>query len=196
MVYSKSKKGAQGIGTLIIFIALILVAAVAAGVLIQTASNLQGKASNTGTQVQQRLATGFTVIEVTAHNTSDHSINKTDYISTTVRLSPGSDPVKLSDVTISLVTTEGKFTYNATTWNGNGSASTNRFNVTIVKGTTYSTGYIKGDDVVTFNIQVPDSVKIGENEKFTERIYPGVGEPIPVNLVTPPSMVNAYTVLK
>ena len=41
-----------------------VVAAVAAGVLIQTASSLQSKADTTGKAVQQRIATGFSIVEV------------------------------------------------------------------------------------------------------------------------------------
>ena len=55
MVYKESKKAAEGIGTLIIFIALILVAAVAAGVLIQTASSLQSKSLDVGRQSQEKI---------------------------------------------------------------------------------------------------------------------------------------------
>ncbi len=55
MVYRNNKQGAQGIGTLIIFIALILVAAVAAGVLLQTASSLQSKSLDVGRQSMQKI---------------------------------------------------------------------------------------------------------------------------------------------
>lgn len=189
MVYNNNKKGAQGIGTLIIFIALILVAAVAAGVLISTVSNLQGKAETTGSEIQQRLATGFTVIQVGANGTSDGGINTTDRFDIRLQLSPGSDPIKLEDITLAQVTQGGSdpFTYQ------NAAPSTSTFNVTVVRGNV-SDGYVNGDDVVT--VEMLSAQDIGENEEFEITLFPGAGSAQRVALVTPPAMVNAYTVLK
>ncbi len=190
MVYNNNKRGAQGIGTLIIFIALILVAAVAAGVLISTVSNLQGKAETTGSEIQQRLATGFTVIQVGANGTSDGGINdSTDRFDIRLQLSPGSDPIKLEDITLALVTEGGSdpFTYQAA------APSSTTFNVTVVRGNV-SDGYVNGDDVVT--IEMLSAQDIGENEKFEVTLFPGAGSAQRIALVTPPSMVNAYTILK
>ena len=63
---NSNKKAEMGVGTLIIFIALLLVAAVAAGVLIQTAGSLQQKALSTGTQATGQIATNAQVIDVSA----------------------------------------------------------------------------------------------------------------------------------
>ena len=58
------EKGEMGVGTLIIFIAMIIVAAVAATVLIQTAYRLQQQAEETGNIATQDVATGFKVITI------------------------------------------------------------------------------------------------------------------------------------
>ncbi len=51
----KDEVGEMGVGTLLIFIAMILVAAVAAGVLVQTAYKLQSQAELTGDQAMQEV---------------------------------------------------------------------------------------------------------------------------------------------
>ena len=59
-------KGEMGVGTLIIFIAVILVAAVAAAVLISTAGSLQQRALVTGGQAEQGVSTGAEAVSVMA----------------------------------------------------------------------------------------------------------------------------------
>ena len=71
----RGKKADIGIGTLILFIATLLVAAVAAGVLIQTAGSMQESATKTGSQVKSEIATSVKVVEVFAEDGSDGEID-------------------------------------------------------------------------------------------------------------------------
>jgi len=88
-----SRRAEMGIGTLIIFIALLLVAAIAAGVLIQTSGSLQEKALTTGDQAKGQIATNVRVVEVSATDGSDGSIDDFYQI---IKLAPGSDAIKIA----------------------------------------------------------------------------------------------------
>ncbi len=101
VVIMAQKKAEMGVGTLIIFIAMLLVAAVAAGVLIQTASSLQEKSLATGQQSRSQISTNLRSIEVSASSGNNQSLTEFRQI---VKLSPGSEPIKLNALIITFNT--------------------------------------------------------------------------------------------
>lgn len=99
--FKSGKKAEMGVGTLIVFIAFILVAAIAAGVLIQTAISLQQRALAVGDEAERNVATHIELLEITATDGMDGNL---DNFTTTIRLSAGSDPIKFSDSFITINT--------------------------------------------------------------------------------------------
>lgn len=94
-------RGAIGLGTLILFIAMLLVAAVTASVLIQSTGSIQEKSMITGDQAREQISTNLQTLEVSARDGRDGNLSLFYH---TIRLTPGSQPVALDNVLITLTT--------------------------------------------------------------------------------------------
>lgn len=188
MVVNYAKKGAQGVGTLIIFIALILVAAVAAGVLIQTASSLQSKALDVGRQSQQKITTDIEVVQLYGQDARDHALNgSVDNLSVVVRLGSGSSPVKLNDMIIKYDTPSGSQTVTY----GDSTRSETQYDVTfILNGTNHQHNYLVEGDLATFTFTIQNGSDVLENAHTILRVIARNGAIKPVDITTPPAMVE------
>lgn len=94
-----------GIGTLIIFIAMVLIAAVAASVLIQTSGVLQQKAQATGKQATQEVSSNLVIKSIEgmrAKNSSTSMAQNISLLKIKVGLNVGSSPVDLNQLVISI----------------------------------------------------------------------------------------------
>jgi flagellin FlaB len=93
-------RGQVGIGTLIVFIAMVLVAAIAAGVLVNTAGFLQSTAEDTGTQSVDKVTNRLEV--VSSHGIVDNN-GDIEHLNLTFALASGSSAVSFDNVTIKYV---------------------------------------------------------------------------------------------
>jgi flagellin FlaB len=101
-------RGQVGIGTLIVFIAMVLVAAIAAGVLINTAGFLQTQAETTGEESTAQVTNNIDV--VSSVGVDSDSGGDIDRVNLVVKKSSGSDPIDLSQVEIQYVGPNGVVT--------------------------------------------------------------------------------------
>ena len=200
MVLKNSKKGAQGIGTLIIFIAMILVAAVAAGVLIQTASSLQSKSLDVGRQSQEKITTDIEVVQVFARDTSDAAItagtNVTgDNVTLVVRLGSGSSPVKLGDLLMKFDTQSGS---QSIIYSGSSAYTVTTYGVDYkINGSSHQDDYLSVGDLgeITFTLHATDISDISEGETATLRLVSKNGAVKPIQITTPSAMTETITYL-
>ncbi|WP_420182193.1 archaellin/type IV pilin N-terminal domain-containing protein [Haloarcula sp. KBTZ06] len=100
-------RGQVGIGTLIVFIAMVLVAAIAAGVLINTAGFLQSSAQATGQQSSDSTTNRIQVVGMTGDHFTDNSeIGVVDIV---VRRAPGAGNVDLDKTTVQWIGPSGSY---------------------------------------------------------------------------------------
>jgi len=180
----RNKKAEGGIGTLILFIAMLLVAAIAAGVLIQTTGALQNKALSTGQQARTQISTHVQVISVSGTNASD---NMLDNLSAIIKLAPGSESIEF-DETVIMVST--KNTMQALQYESNQSDFENiEYIVSYMNnGTDHRNGYLVKGDVARIDFMLPEVLLVDQEAKFD--IIPKVGIPVTTKIMT--TNMDAY----
>ena len=97
----KDDRAMVGIGTLIVFIAMILVAAVAASVLINTGETLQTRAKNVGMSTIKEISGGIAIEQVSGYTNANKTV--IEYLAFTVRPRAGSQYIDLGLCTLSII---------------------------------------------------------------------------------------------
>ncbi|MFC6786855.1 archaellin/type IV pilin N-terminal domain-containing protein [Halobaculum halobium] len=185
-ITEEEERGQVGIGTLIVFIAMVLVAAIAAGVLINTAGFLQSKSQETGQQSTKQVSDRLQEV-VTTGNVTDGTVDK---VNVTVTQAPGSGEIDLENVTITWVGPEGTFILN------HENASTDvdsKFYTSFVKNAGGSPTVLNDPDD-RFNIEFrldngdgkPD--KLNEGDEVTIKINTMAGATTTIRFTVPESL--------
>ncbi|HJM67523.1 MAG TPA: hypothetical protein QF716_01435 [Candidatus Thalassarchaeaceae archaeon] len=119
---NENESGAIGIGAMIIFIALILVAAVASTIIIKTAEELQQRAEATGDDTRDEISGKIQLVG--AYVSDDNAAgNAADEITLIVQLSAGSDTTLLDNMDWFIVCDGGAGTAEVNTDDFDGTAT-------------------------------------------------------------------------
>ena len=176
-----SNKGETGIGTLIVFIAMILVAAIASAVLLGTAGSLQQKALTVGKQTSQEVSSGIQIVTVTGTDGTDGKIEAFEML---VKLTAGSDALTFNDtlLTMDTKTTTQNVKYCGACIDCNGSNTV--FSIEYIQnGSDHLDHFLTTGDIVKmrFNATSP----ISQSQAIRIRLIPKHGVIVPVDFQTP-----------
>jgi flagellin FlaB len=127
-IVKRKDVGAIGIGAMIVFIAMVLVAGIAASVLVQTANRLEIQAMTTGEETTAEVATGLRVVDIEGQKASRY-INRSGTFTwrnntlhnMTITIAPraGSNDIDLSKTILEISNSTVKCILNYTSDAGN-----------------------------------------------------------------------------
>ena len=221
----KANKAETGIGTLIVFIAMVLVAAVAATVLIHTAGSLQQKAQSTGSQTTAQVSSGLVVDQIVGFDSNSTTPESGGLNYTVIYLSvnTGGSAIDLGNTTISLyyeghaasLVYNKNFTTATESGNSNlvslvetpstwgGALTGTEFGIAVIHNPTSS--LTKQHPVLTYGSEVAIVINtaavfggngIAQGEQVTGQVTPQVGSPGVIEFTTPVAFTSAVVQLQ
>ncbi len=91
-------EGSIGIGAMIVFIALILVAAVASTIIIKTAEELQQNAESTSDDTRKEISGKVNILQILVNGTGTTTTANADSFIVTAKIASGSTDVQVQDI--------------------------------------------------------------------------------------------------
>lgn len=179
---------AVGIGTMIVFIATVLVAAIAAGVLIDMSGKLQTRSSATGEQATEEVSSNLRFDGIIGQRPDVDTANLGD-LNITVSLAAGAQTVDLSEMRITLTTGTTQTVYSH---DDDPDPGTEEFNATVLRdsdsGFTSASPVMNQGDLVRLDIDLTqDDMEIGPRDDLTITLSPEVGISAETEVTAPQS---------
>ena len=185
-------RGQVGIGTLIVFIAMVLVAAIAAGVLINTAGFLQSSAEETGQQSSDQVTNRLQTVSTVG---TDINNNAVQTVNVTVKKAPGAGNIDIGQTLAQWVDDSGSYDLtNGTT------ANADTFTVTSVQDddSSIADSQVLNDPAdrarISFDANAISSPGLQEGATVTIRLNTQSGGTTTVRLVVPETLSGSSAV--
>lgn len=201
MTDTSRRRAQAGIGTLVVFVTMVLVASIAAGVLVNSVwVDREPGESGTG-QGAATAPEGLLVIAQTGTAGEDGRVGVANL---TVTAAPGTDPIDLRDATVTWVGPGGAA--NVASRTGTGGSGDGTFAVTALRDPDGSAPVLDGPDdrfVLTFDLGETDDVpgvesigsRLGPGDMVRVTITTGDGRRTTTRLAVPRSPVGTDLVL-
>ncbi|WP_348609381.1 archaellin/type IV pilin N-terminal domain-containing protein [Halobaculum rarum] len=193
-ITDEEERGQVGIGTLIVFIAMVLVAAIAAGVLINTAGFLQSKSQETGQQSSKQVSDRVQEV-ATVGNVNGDVI---DIVNVTVTQAPGAGEIDIQNATVTWIGPSGTYQLTSTTQNYSQSPTmTDRFSYVAVKDADGSDNVLNDADDrlnLVFEVNQFATENLAEGDEVTIKINTMAGATTSIRFSVPESLGNKQAV--
>jgi flagellin FlaB len=173
--FRRSDGAEVGVGTLIIFIAMVLVAAVAAAVIIGTSGSLEQRAQQTGKEATAEVSSNVKVVNV--YGLRNDTLHDVYTLRLELSLSAGSKDVDLSTMVIRY--SDGN---NVRVYSLSGSPG---FNTTWIRGV--GTNHVmKQGDLVDLDFTTV-ATELAPRTNLQVTMIPEIGAPVDLAIKTPPT---------
>ena len=147
-----NREASIGIGALIVFVALVLIAGMAASVIIQTSTHLESQTMSTGRETTNEVSVGMAVYSIEGYAATNSDISK---LAIMVRPRAGTDSIDISSCFIEISDTSKKIILNySTSYFSKPTGLNDIFNANVFPDDPYPYGNVSNRDGTQFGILV------------------------------------------